>query len=388
MSTYQKGKIWCFSFKRKGRWCYQGGFKSEIEARNAELALKDQFTGERGIERMFMESIKEFMSPDGKPGRDMKFGELYKRCKRDWEATLSPHWVKEKTLIIEKHYLPRWRDRICSEISRENVERILYARHKDFPAGAVARNDLKIIRALFRAGNERKWIDSDPTREIKKKSFKTRRVRCLHKPSELDIRKMVDAAKGEEKDILIALVSTASRWGGITSLTWDAIDFENRKIRLLDAKTPEGDRETILDINDDLMRVLRRQQQRHSNSEYVFPSPQGGRRVDASKLMTRVCERAGIERYNVHALRHFAISYAYNQGATFEEGMLLAGHSDPKVHKGYIYRLGIKRTPTDLLNFGFRADSEQTADAEISKLKFRNRKPEKGGKTNYGNPAL
>jgi integrase len=372
MAMYQKGKKIYSSVMVNGKRYYLGSFKSRSEANIAEQTLRAKLTPQT-VEDMlvigFADALKVLDKGDGPPKEDITFGQLYRRCRKNWEARDSEHWTEHRVGIVTTHYLPRWKDKKCGRIDREMVEEVLYRRHKEWPAGNVANSDLKILKSMFRYGKAMGWIWNDPTEGIPK--FKTRRVRKLRKPTEDEIYRLVNAATGERRDLLIALVATDARWKSITNLKWSDIDWDNRQITVRHSKSHEGEVEETKDINDDLWNALLRQRARNLGSEYVFPSPRGGKREDASKLFASISKKAGIEKINCHALRHFGISHAYRQGGTVQDVMAIAGHKSIGVHNLYLDRRGIKRTPTDLLYMGFddRASVADYRSGRVKKLK-------------------
>ena len=115
-------------------------------------------------------------------------------------------------------------------------------------------------------------------------------------------------------------LATGLRRGELLGLKWSDIDLEHgslrvqRQIARIDGEIVEAPLKTknayrTLPLSADAIDVLKTQEKKCGNSQYVFPSPTGGPISPDSVLhmLHRVLKRAGLPKVRFHDLRH---SYA------------------------------------------------------------------------------
>ena len=111
-------------------------------------------------------------------------------------------------------------------------------------------------------------------------------------------------------------LATGLRRGELLGLKWEDIDLEGgtiqvrRQIARIDGEVVEAPLKTKnsyrnVSIGQDAVEILK-EQQRKTNSEYVFPSPTGGPISPDSVLhmLHRVLKRAGLPQIRFHDMRH------------------------------------------------------------------------------------
>ena len=166
-------------------------------------------------------------------------------------------------------------------------------------------------------------------------------------PSKKDIKRLL-AATENDPDFYVELLFSAlsgARAGEQRALRWRDIDFTGGSIKITRSvdrfkveqppKTEAGNR--TVPMSDLLKRKMQEFRLRSSFSkddDLVFPSATGGF-ADHDNMVKRkflpAVERAGIQRINWHALRHYAISTWIEQGMSPKEIQTFAGHSSLQV---------------------------------------------------------
>ena len=83
-----------------------------------------------------------------------------------------------------------------------------------------------------------------------------------------------------------------------------------------------------MSIGPDAIEVLKAKKKKVGDSEYVFPSPNGGPISPDSVLnmLHRVLERAGLPKIRFHDLRHTFATLALQNGVDIKTGSGMLGH--------------------------------------------------------------
>lgn len=164
-------------------------------------------------------------------------------------------------------------------------------------------------------------------------------------PTDQEVTKLTLVADRWERNFLIAFLTTGARKEEILRWTWEDIDFEQGKVRLVSRKTRSGDTKArYVDMNDTLRRVLEDQvRTKLGLSEYVFQNRNprfknyGGRFTDRRHFIKQLCRRAGLEPFSYHALRRWFTSVLARKGTPLPALQRLLGHSRPSTTDRYVY---------------------------------------------------
>jgi integrase len=179
---------------------------------------------------------------------------------------------------------------------------------------------------------------------------------------------LVEAATSEDwKGAVLFGAFTGLRLGDIASLSWGAVDLAAGMIRVTPKKTRRTKKEVVIPIHPELADFLERHPIGGNRDEApVFPSldgvgTSGGKGLSAQ--FVAIMKLAGVSRgessrsggeeggegeaaYRVgrvvyargfHSLRHTFTSWLANEDIPEDLRMLLTGHSDTAVHRGYTH---------------------------------------------------
>jgi integrase len=128
------------------------------------------------------------------------------------------------------------------------------------------------------------------------------------------------------------------RPGEVRTLTWTAVNLPKRKLTVV-GKT--GERE--IHLTDAAVQVLEATP-RVQGCEYVFAGRRYGQPIAAvHKILRKVQERAGVERFRPYDLRHSAATGALASGADVVAVQALLGHTDLKTTQGYLHASEARR---------------------------------------------
>ncbi len=194
-----------------------------------------------------------------------------------------------------------------------------------------------LSKAFSVAVKEWGWLDDSPMRKVSKPSEAPGRDRFL---SIEEKERLLAACKESANPSLYPLVSlsilTAMRFGELTKLKWEDVDFAIRSITLLETKN--GDRR-ILPLTDAVKSTLKKCPSYTPNaSGLIFRSHRPNNRsgtVSIRSAFEKALQVANIKGFRWHDLRHTAASYLAMNGATQGELMAILGHRSPHMTKRY-----------------------------------------------------
>ncbi|MFJ3481754.1 tyrosine-type recombinase/integrase [Pseudomonas sp. NPDC090202] len=146
---------------------------------------------------------------------------------------------------------------------------------------------------------------------------------------------------GEILDSFIRLaVNTGCRKNELIKLEWRRVDMANRLIHLEGANTKAKKRRSI-PLNDGAMAVLKARLAFRAThcpaSPWVFTRKNGDAVVDVSEGFESACEKAGIEDFTIHDLRHTCAAWLVTAGVPLMEVRDLLGHSTVQMTERYAH---------------------------------------------------
>jgi len=231
----------------------------------------------------------------------------------DCETRYGAKTVDEKRYCLERFYKTTG-DIAVTGVTPPMVLEFVNDRLKTQSPNA-ANKDRKNLRAFYSWVQEMYGIMYDPTAPIKKKPHEKKPRRLI--PIQ-DILKVIIAAQGHDRVLIGAYWNTGARKSEVLRWTWaDDINFEERWVRLGTRKNRTGEMSyEKLWMNDDLYKLLKWQwKNRHPSSPYVFchMNPKSkfyGKPYDERrKTLKSICEKAGIETFGYHDIRHTVAKY-------------------------------------------------------------------------------
>lgn len=141
--------------------------------------------------------------------------------------------------------------------------------------------------------------------------------------------------------VLIAL-NTGLRRGELFSLTWDAVDFQQRRLTVA-AATAKSFKTRHVPMNDEVLQVLQAIVPEDATG-LVFRSPKvnkagetGGRFDNVSKAWAAVVEAAALTDFTWHDLRHTFASWMAMRGVPLYDLQVLMGHGSSVMTSRYAH---------------------------------------------------
>jgi len=268
--------------------------------------------------------------------KQQKMGE---KPRRTWkEAAIK--WLKEtdhKATHNKDIMSLRWLDQFLGskyldEITRDDLTTIGETK-RDESNCSTANRYLSLVRAiLMRSRDEWEWISSFPKVRLFKEPKK--RVRFL---SEKEARRLLGELPGHLRDMAMFSLATGLRQANVSYLTWNQVDIL-RKVAWIYADQAKTGKTIAVPLNEIALDVLHHR--KGTDPEYVFTY--NGKPVDrtSTKAWKNALQRAGIENFRWHDLRHTWASWHVQNGTSLQELMELGGWSSYEMVLRYAHLAG------------------------------------------------
>lgn len=251
-------------------------------------------------------------------------GKLGAKPRRTWEEAVLKFLEEtghKRTHERDKSIL-RWLDdylggKYLDEIDRALIDQIKTTRAQ-IATQSTANRYLAVIRTVLRkACHEWEWVERVPKVSL----FRERegRIRSL---THEEFNRLLAELPPHLADMALFSVATGLRQGNVRLLAWEQVDLDRRHAWITPEKHKNG-RAHAVPLNDLAMDVLQRQIGKHSTFVFTY---QGHAVVNVStKAWTKALERAGIENFRWHDLRHTFATWHRQAGTPTHELQRLGG---------------------------------------------------------------
>ncbi|WP_236191341.1 site-specific integrase [Pseudomonas pharyngis] len=151
------------------------------------------------------------------------------------------------------------------------------------------------------------------------------------------------------KPMVLVSLNTGMRRGELFDLKWSAVNFQTKTITAAGATTKTSDTRHI-PMNKETVHVLEDWKKVVGKSRYVFPSQEGGRLEDVKSAWLKLLERANIDGFRWHDMRHDFASRLVMVGVPLNTVRDLLGHADIKMTLRYAHLApGTKAAAVELI---------------------------------------
>jgi len=193
-----------------------------------------------------------------------------------------------------------------NKIDAELIEGIGLSKAKA-TSGATANRYLAVIRAVMRlAANKWNWIGMAPVIDMFEEG--EGRIRWLTRD---EAESLIDELPSHQKAMVQFALSTGLRQSNILGLEWSQVDLE-RKIVWIHPDQAKAKRGIGVPLNNEAFEVLVAQLEKHDKFVFTY---QGKNLVTANtRAWGKALERAGIEDFRWHDLRHTWASWHVQSG--------------------------------------------------------------------------
>jgi site-specific recombinase XerD len=187
-----------------------------------------------------------------------------------------------------------------------------------------------LISSIYKFAEHAGRISANPVKKVKPYKENPSRVRWL-KPDEEEILRDSFVEDSNEWEFELALY-TGMRRGEQFGLQWANVDFQNKRLTV---KGKTGERR--IRLNSKALAALRKLETLTGKKKFVSPDAADDVKRDGRRWFEKACEKAGVENFHWHDLRHTFASRLVMNGADLVSVKELLGHADIKMTMKYAH---------------------------------------------------
>jgi len=268
-----------------------------------------------------------------------------------WLRTCERNELERSTLKAYRshakiHIEPKIGDLLLSDLTRSDVRDFMDDLLDEGVSRALVKKIMVSLRAILSEALEREWAAQNVATQVKVKRSSRRDAKRVEIPTKEEIRAIIDNAPVSHRAMFITAIFTGMRISELRGLTWEAVDFDRKVIRVFQRadeyceiglpKSRAGARE--IPMAPMVVNTLSDWQGRCPASELglVFPNSVG-KVQNYSNIYNRVfkpmlvengiVDDDGAAKFGIHALRHAAASLFIEQGWNPKKIQTLLGHA-------------------------------------------------------------
>lgn len=309
-------------FKRGNTWWI------DVVYPNGKRIRRTTGTEDKALAQEFHDSLKAEL------WRVSKLGD---RPRRTWNDAVV-RWLKEQahkaTIKTDKIHL-RWLDphltgKNLETISRSMIDKITEARLAEEVSNATVNRMLEVLRAILRrCVNEWDWMDKAPRVRMLKEP--TRRIRYLNRE---EANNLIAELPEHLADMVAFSLATGLRRSNVTGLQWAQVDLK-RRIAWIHADQAKARKAIPVPLNRVAVEIILKNLGKHQTNVFSY---RGNPVTQVStKAWYAALERAGIQDFRWHDLRHTWASWHVQQGTPLFALQEMGGWESPEMVRRYAH---------------------------------------------------
>jgi len=215
-------------------------------------------------------------------------------------------------------------------ITRTLIDKVTEAKLAEGVSNSTANRLLEVIRAILRkCVNDWEWLDKAPHVRMLKEP--ARRIRFL---THAEAERLIAVLPVHLADMAVFALATGLRQANITGLPWSQVDLV-RRLAWIHPDQAKARKAIAVPLNDDAVACISKQLGKHPERVFSFR----GRPITqvSTKAWYAALERAGIEDFRWHDLRHTWASWHVQGGTPLYALQELGGWESPEMVRRYAH---------------------------------------------------
>jgi integrase len=339
----------------RGLWVRNGRFY-------ARLTVEDPNTGTKSVRRVPLEDAKTI--PDAvmelkklQTKREDNALPVLKQTPKfsDYVETYFAHFAalkdakRPRTLETERGHLNRWKDHLketrLDRITKPMIAEFRATRKNEGVSNRTVNLAVTCLRNVLNKAIDDGWLQRLPTENLRQLKWEAKKKK-LYSAAEID--SLCQAALEVSKngvvfgDLLRFLCYCGTRISETLRLKWSDVDWQQNQITIGSDGLSKNHKSRPVDFNPKLETLLKEMLTRRApDSEYLFPSPQRGKKDKPAKTFRETLklarDKVGFKDFGFHHCRHFFISYCVMCGIDYMTTARWVAHADGGILIGKVY---------------------------------------------------
>jgi len=314
MSLHKRGNTWWVDFT----------------APNGERIRRSTGTDDKQLAQEYHDHIKVGL---------WRIHRLGEKPRRTWQEAVV-RWLKDTDSKADHHkdlaklkWLDQFlRDRYLDEVNRDLIDHIAAVKKQEASA-STANRYLALLRAMLRmARDEWEWLDTIP--RIRLYPEPRKRVRWITRE---EAAKLVAELPPHLADMAAFTLATGLRQSNVSYLRWSQVDLV-RGMAWIHADQSKSRRAIAVPLNQDAISILEQRRGKHPGFVFTYKGQPVARTT--TKAWKHALERAGIDDFRWHDLRHTWASWHVQSGTSLQELMELGGWASFEMVLRYAHLAG------------------------------------------------
>lgn len=304
MGLFKRGPVWWMSFTHNGRRYRRS---TGTEDKKLTQRIFDKLKGE----------IAEGTWFERLPGETYKFKELIAKYLDEYSEVYKAKTSHRRDKSLAAHLNESFGEEYLPDITASMISSYKVKRRSEKASPRTINYELTLMSHAFNlAIKEWEWIENNPVNKVKKERVRNAIERWLTLDEE---DKLVKNSPRWLQNIIVFAIHTGLRQSELLDLRWSQIDMNRRTMTISEQKNRNID---TLPLSETSMEILKEMERASLGSDsYVFPN-RVNRRIENRDLLRAfytALERAGIENFRYHDLRHTFATRLVQQGVGIYE---------------------------------------------------------------------
>lgn len=243
----------------------------------------------------------------------------------------------ERDLYAAKRLTPFFQGTTLNELGAADIQAYIDQRRADGVGPATVNKELNLLSAALNYARRRlQWDVPNPVEGMRLRPPEGR-IRWIDRAT---ASRLIKVAHGYLSDFIQLGLYTGMRKGEVLGLTWDRVDLDHQLVYLTNMDQKNGKHGSI-PLNEEALDALRSRLKFHEEfcpqSNWVFANSKGERFADIKKGFKTACQKAGIEDFTPHDMRHTCAAWLVQNGVDIRVVCELLRHSSIEVTMRYAH---------------------------------------------------
>lgn len=309
--------------------CKRGGvWWIDVVAPTGERVRRSTSTPDKALAQEYHDRLKAEL---------WRLAKLGEKPRHTWNDAVV-RWLKErahKNTAGEDKTKLRWLDQFLGgkyldTIGRAQIDRITDAKQAQGCSNATVNRTLELVRAILRkCVNEWEWLERAP--HVRMLNEPKRRIRYLTRE---EAQRLLDELPEHLADMAAFALATGLRAANVTGLLWSQVDLA-RRMAWIHPDQAKARKAIAVPLNAEAAALITKQIGKHLTHVFSFR----GRPITqvSTKAWYAALERAGIDDFRWHDLRHTWASWHVQGGTPLFALQELGGWESPEMVRRYAH---------------------------------------------------